>query len=91
MVAGHIDDEDPLDIRADGADFGAVNEVDSEAKAFESSVLKEITIPQLGMWSIRVSGEQDTDIPGACGAGAPDGVKQCTVSSASPPRNSHRI
>ena len=48
MVTGQIDDEEPLDVRADGADVGGVAKVDGESEAFEGNFLKEIAVPRLG-------------------------------------------
>ena len=60
MVAGHINNEDSLDFRADRAFVGGVSEVDDMTEAFEGSFLKESAIPRLGMRSVRVSMEQNT-------------------------------
>ena len=49
MIARQIDDEYSLDFRVHGTDAGGVNEVDAKSKAFKGDVLKEVTVPQLGV------------------------------------------
>ena len=93
MVAGEIDDKEPLDFRADGADVGGVAKVDGESEAFESNVLKEVTVPPLGGGQLELKSARDKilDIPEVCAVGDLYGMKRCTLSSASPPWSNRRI
>ena len=88
MVAREVDDDNPLDFWANGADVGGVNEVDYEPKAFKGCSLEEAAVPRLESSQISQRGARKHDVPELCGVGGSGGMKRYTLNRARVRRSS---